>query len=136
MNLKELFKRKQEPQPREQKRETICVSSRVGERIVDADGRYIKHERLQDNLPPEVATFYIVKDYMRLWDECNRLKVIERKYNDILPQWQKLKCENNELKQKRDALTSEISSWRSSVESHKKEVKRLQGKINFIKNSI
>lgn len=110
----------------------------------------MSEERLQDCLPEEKATYYIVKDYQRMYEEVEKSKAMMRKaavhIGKVMQKYEFMKQENEKMKKRYDRVlnASEIDKlnrkyekmvtkrdkWKVKYEELSLQV--AQGKIGFI----
>ena len=82
-------------------------------------------KRPQDDIPQETITQYIVKDYQRMFNEVERLRMLgqqaAREVRKVLAQIETTRNENDVLKKKNKELTEENGKLKTEVNNMKQK---------------
>lgn len=82
-------------------------------------------KRPQDDVPQEAITHYIVKDYQRMFNEVERLRMLgqqaAREVRKVLAQIETTRNENDVLKKKNKELTEENGKLKTEVNNLKQK---------------
>ena len=82
-------------------------------------------KRPQDDVPQETITHYIVKDYQRMFNEVERLRMLgqqaAREVRKVLAQIETIRNENDVLKKKNKELTEENGKLKTEVNNLKQK---------------
>lgn len=82
-------------------------------------------KRPQDDVPQEAITHYIVKDYQRMFNEVERLRMLgqqaAREVRKVLAQIETTRSENDMLKKKNKELTEENGKLKTEVNNLKQK---------------
>lgn len=82
-------------------------------------------KRPQDDVPQEAITHYIVKDYQRMFNEVERLRMLgqqaAREVRKVLAQIETTRSENDVLKKKNKELTEENGKLKTEVNNLKQK---------------
>ena len=82
-----------------------------------------RRKRPQSDVPQEIITHYIVKDYQRMFNEVERLRMLgqqaAREVRKVLAQVETTRAENDVIKKKNKELTEENAKLKTEVNNLK-----------------
>lgn len=94
------------------------------------------HRPPQEDVPAELITHYIVRDYQRMWNMHHTLVDTIHQCREMFEEYQKQAPERKQLKRDLDNMTNSYLSLKKKYDEARKEKQRLQIQYDKVRSKL